>query len=355
MVDAALLERLAERCAGPIRWGVNDCVPLCADHLRERTGDDLLGEWRGRYSTREERDAILGHPHGFVRLVLQRMHAAPGWRRVAPADARDPALGLAFVENCWVVAIALGAGIGARAASAGSSSSIHRTSGGLGHTMGIELALATAIATTFGVSTATAATIAAVTIANPAASDDGWITVDVPDQRENPKVAGWRAIGADPKYVEAVRAAMQSAPEGVEVRGLAVDRCLSPLIVEGDVMGADDGMIRPGSVAVFRKTTDPLASAKVYLGASWIGGPVAAFLCLQPAAWVMHVPVGDLAELRRVTHIWRAGEWFEPDTSAAVARAPRLLTRGVHRVMLLPIGGKVEPLIPAASPSVVCG
>ena len=88
--DTALIERLAERCNGPIRYGLDDCVPLAADILPDRTGDDLMAEWRGRYASREERDGLLASRDGLIRLVLRRMRSAQGWRSVQPVDARDP-------------------------------------------------------------------------------------------------------------------------------------------------------------------------------------------------------------------------------------------------------------------------
>ncbi len=46
-MDAGLIERLAARCADPVVYGENDCAHFAGDFLREATGDDLLGEWRG--------------------------------------------------------------------------------------------------------------------------------------------------------------------------------------------------------------------------------------------------------------------------------------------------------------------
>lgn len=103
-MDADLIERLAERCEGPVRYG--DCARFAADYLHERTGDDLLGEWRDA-----DRDAILERFGSIPRAVLSEMRRKPRWERVEPQEASCPAAGLALVDGrSWACCVALGDG-----------------------------------------------------------------------------------------------------------------------------------------------------------------------------------------------------------------------------------------------------
>ena len=103
-MDQDVIEALCRKASGPIVWGVNDCVPLCADYFRERVGVDLMEGFRG-YETRDQRDATMWAAGGFLRAVLGRIRKTPELERVDPDIARDPAFGLAKVQGFWVVAL----------------------------------------------------------------------------------------------------------------------------------------------------------------------------------------------------------------------------------------------------------
>ena len=102
-MDADLIA-LEARCHGPERYG--DCARFAADYIRERTGDDLLGEWRDA-----GREDIIARHRSIPRAMLWEMARKPGWARVEPGEASGPCLGLAAVEGrSWAFCVAVGGG-----------------------------------------------------------------------------------------------------------------------------------------------------------------------------------------------------------------------------------------------------
>lgn len=88
----------------PFEWGRSDCVTWAADVVRDGTGTDPLGDWRGRFSTAEEASALLserghGRLYRSVRWQLERQ----GWREVRPEQAEDYALGLLRAPGAGLV------------------------------------------------------------------------------------------------------------------------------------------------------------------------------------------------------------------------------------------------------------
>lgn len=55
-----LAQFFAERQAQPFAWGVQDCVSLAADAAVALTGLDPLTEYRGRYASEAEAEALMG-------------------------------------------------------------------------------------------------------------------------------------------------------------------------------------------------------------------------------------------------------------------------------------------------------
>lgn len=103
-------EALAHRAARPRVLGKDDCVPFVADHVLRRTGVDLIAEWRGKYSTEAERDALLNEEGGLARAVIRRMRGSTGWRRIDPGHALDPAIGLLQVGDDCFCGLSIGYG-----------------------------------------------------------------------------------------------------------------------------------------------------------------------------------------------------------------------------------------------------
>lgn len=90
-------ERLAElveaRRHAPFRWGVHDCVLWAADAVLACTGHDPAAEWRGRYATEAEADAIIGAAGGLAELVAKAQAQRGAWEcLVVQAQRGDTAL-----------------------------------------------------------------------------------------------------------------------------------------------------------------------------------------------------------------------------------------------------------------------
>ena len=105
-MDADLITWLQDRASGPIRWGEDDCVPLCAAWIEECTGIDPIEDMRPLpYRTREERDAHAAAMDGLVRAILRWMGATPQFQRVSVPDAPQQAVGLGQLHGQWTLAL----------------------------------------------------------------------------------------------------------------------------------------------------------------------------------------------------------------------------------------------------------
>lgn len=108
-MDQDLIERLGERCAAPVRYGVDDCLHLAADVLAEQTGEDVLAGLRPGPIAPDRAQGIVDGHGGLVRFLLRRMRAL-GWWPVEPTEAAPPAIGLARLGERWAAAFAVGTG-----------------------------------------------------------------------------------------------------------------------------------------------------------------------------------------------------------------------------------------------------
>lgn len=76
-VKQAAFDRFLSLCAGPVRFGINDCAAAVAEAITAAGGPDLYAPWRGRY-----RSAA-----GFVRMLK-----GDGFKHVGAAATRRFAL-----------------------------------------------------------------------------------------------------------------------------------------------------------------------------------------------------------------------------------------------------------------------
>ncbi|WP_439547863.1 DUF6950 family protein [Falsiroseomonas sp.] len=104
-------ERLAElvedRRHAPFRWGGHDCVLWAADAVLACTGQDPAAEWRGRYATEAEADAIIGTAGGLAELVA-RAQAQRGAGECAVAHAQRGDTALVEYGNTLMMGVVLG-------------------------------------------------------------------------------------------------------------------------------------------------------------------------------------------------------------------------------------------------------
>lgn len=87
---AGVMETAARIMARPWRWGEADCCMSACDVFAELYGIDPAQEFRGRYSTRAEAEALIAAEGGFVRLLRKaaRRHG------LVPSVPREGALGI---------------------------------------------------------------------------------------------------------------------------------------------------------------------------------------------------------------------------------------------------------------------
>jgi hypothetical protein len=105
---AALIEARREV---PFAWGVQDCCTLAADAALEMTGSDPMAEWRGRYATEAEAEAVTGS-QGLEETVAAAL-AAWGAPECPVAYAQRGDWALVSVGNQLVCGIALGSVVAA--------------------------------------------------------------------------------------------------------------------------------------------------------------------------------------------------------------------------------------------------
>jgi hypothetical protein len=119
MIRAARLPDWPERLAAfiearrdmPFDWQVNDCCVLAADAVLAMTGRDFLADYRGRYATEEQAEALMGE--GGLPAFLPRVMAAFGAQEVPPAGAQRGDVALIRLENQLVCGVVTGPHIAA--------------------------------------------------------------------------------------------------------------------------------------------------------------------------------------------------------------------------------------------------
>ena len=119
MIRTARLPGWPERLAAfiearrdqPFDWAVNDCCALAADAVLAMTGRDFLADYRGRYATEEQAEALMGE--GGLPAFLPRVLAAFGAVPVPPAEAQRGDVALIGLENQLVCGVVTGPHIAA--------------------------------------------------------------------------------------------------------------------------------------------------------------------------------------------------------------------------------------------------
>jgi hypothetical protein len=62
--------------AKPLVWGAHDCVTFAADEVLAITGEDLIADLRGRWSTALGAGRVLQRLGGFVQAITERLGPA---------------------------------------------------------------------------------------------------------------------------------------------------------------------------------------------------------------------------------------------------------------------------------------
>src|SRR5689334_21603842 len=57
--ESLLYHHILEARGKPFEWGTHDCVIWSADWLHKIKGEDPAAEWRGKYSTEKEAQALF--------------------------------------------------------------------------------------------------------------------------------------------------------------------------------------------------------------------------------------------------------------------------------------------------------
>lgn len=103
-------ERLAEmvesRRHQPFAWGAHDCCSFAADVTVALTGRDPLAEYRGRYATEAEAEALIGG-RGLALFVADVMERA-GAPEVPIMQAQRGDWAMVMLGNMPLVGIVLG-------------------------------------------------------------------------------------------------------------------------------------------------------------------------------------------------------------------------------------------------------
>ena len=79
---------LRDRKDAAFIWGANDCLMFAADAVLALTGFDPAAQWRGRYSTKEEAEALL-HEFGGVPGLITKGLGIEGHDKVLKAKRGD--------------------------------------------------------------------------------------------------------------------------------------------------------------------------------------------------------------------------------------------------------------------------
>lgn len=95
----------------PFEWAVNDCCAMAADAVLAMTGRDFLADFRGRYATEGQAEALMGP--GGLQAFLPRVMAEFGALELAPAEAQRGDVALIGLENQLVCGVVTGPHIAA--------------------------------------------------------------------------------------------------------------------------------------------------------------------------------------------------------------------------------------------------
>lgn len=105
-------ERLGAFAAGrrsvPFAWGSNDCVMFAADAVQALIGVDFIADWRGRYASEAEAEALLA-ALGTEREALDFVMAAAGLPECPAAFLRRGDVALAQIGNKLTMTVIFGA------------------------------------------------------------------------------------------------------------------------------------------------------------------------------------------------------------------------------------------------------
>lgn len=94
---SAVLTAMDEASSRPMQWGIDDCGTWVAGPLRAVLGYDIAADFRGRYTTREQANALFGKT-GLLG-ALRRVGRRHRWRQVKPCDANVGDVGLAILPT----------------------------------------------------------------------------------------------------------------------------------------------------------------------------------------------------------------------------------------------------------------
>jgi hypothetical protein len=101
--EEAIPAALAEWCATPVRYGIDDCCLAPANIYVGVLGFDPAARWRGRYSTRRGAQRLLGR-EGIIG-TLSGVTKERGWRKIRPILAKIGDLGIIRTAEGPAVAI----------------------------------------------------------------------------------------------------------------------------------------------------------------------------------------------------------------------------------------------------------
>ncbi len=100
---AALIET---RRHAPFAWGSHDCMLFAADAVLACTGRDPAAEWRGRYTTEAQAEAIMGE--GGLYALVRQVEDARGTALCPPHLAQRGDTALVMRGNQAIMGVVLG-------------------------------------------------------------------------------------------------------------------------------------------------------------------------------------------------------------------------------------------------------
>ncbi len=95
-LEAAVLDAIDKACAGPLRWGKDDCALWCASALECVLGYDAAADFRGKYRTRRGAKRKMGK--GGLAATLRKIARRHGWQAIDPLAAQAGDIGLVEVD-----------------------------------------------------------------------------------------------------------------------------------------------------------------------------------------------------------------------------------------------------------------
>jgi hypothetical protein len=91
----------------PFAWGSADCFTFAADAVNALHGVDLMEDFRGKYSTEAEAEALLAAHGGLEAAAAERLKAA-GFQECAPNFAHRHDVALVHPGNMMLLGIVVG-------------------------------------------------------------------------------------------------------------------------------------------------------------------------------------------------------------------------------------------------------